>query len=826
MRYSGIGTAVSSSAIQRQASQSAAPDRRTYTSAASRVGPPSASLGNSLGLSNTASGSGSASKRTVSAAGISDDLVQNGSATKRPATRRLSADGTSPLLLQADLHPALTPRPESPSYELSILRANYDQQLLSEERKYKKLEEDYEAKCRELDRYNNQRVELLAEWDRVQETQKEKEHEWNAARRTLEEELIKLRSQNAELRSEADESRANGSGVELELRTKNTALESQLGHVRAEAEAAKADAARWKDEFGAARAEVEDLENAVEDEKRLRIEERESARLGGEEGKKISEELSRQTTYVRKLEAENAHLIAENGRLQHHASNVELLKEEKRSLETKVRVLDELRARLADAESTIQDLERDRQEWQDILQHGLNGGEGEAAMSSSTADLDAPLPRVEVPASFDRDTLPKYLSSLRGSLGGLEARIASLTAALDKLRTRNSQLEEEANDADAKQRKVESEFAALRTSVARAERTEARLQDEISRLKAMLETYETEERNHAASYDAANAQRIKVLEGEAEQLKGENRSLAEDLEAVRREILTLTQTKQDAQAEGNDIDALRSSLGSMTDKIQSLERQLAASQAAFAQLENEAQELVAENEKLYLRVGRGEFDQTREKCLVLIDNPVSRDLDLRKSTLDSLKRENEGLLKRIEEISAALAASGGGGGGGAGGSSAAGDADGALVPKEVVDNLKLDIAGLQESIKAKDKAMLRLKQVFSAKANEFREAIQSLFGYKVKFLENGKVKLTSTFSRSSSRGTSLVFKSDEGNVGEMKLQGEAVEVHGLANLESLREYWLSGVRQSVPCFLAALNLELYESCTMAIRRARQDMDED
>ena len=124
---------------------------------------------------------------------------------------------------------------------------------------------------------------------------------------------------------------------------------------------------------------------------------------------------------------------------------------------------------------------------------------------------------------------------------------------------------------------------------------------------------------------------------------------------------------------------------------------------------------------------------------------------------------------------------------------------------------------LHETIRARDKGLLRLKQVFTAKANEFREAVQSLFGYKLRFLENGKVKLTSAYA-CGARSTTLVFRSDEGNVGQMKLQGEAMD--GLANVAHLRDYWLSdGIRHSVPCFLAALNLELYENTTQAIRGA-------
>ena len=132
---------------------------------------------------------------------------------------------------------------------------------------------------------------------------------------------------------------------------------------------------------------------------------------------------------------------------------------------------------------------------------------------------------------------------------------------------------------------------------------------------------------------------------------------------------------------------------------------------------------------------------------------------------------------------------------------------------------------LQATIQLKDKGMLRLKQVFTAKANEFREAVQSLFGYKLRFMENGKVKLTSVYARGA-RCTNLVFRSEAGNVGEMKLQGEANE--GLANVAHLRDYWLStGLRHSVPCFLAALNLELYENTTQAIRGAfAGDVDQE
>lgn len=752
-------------------------------------------------------------KRTVSAAGLGDDSVSfSNGAMKRPHLRKLSMDGTSPLLLQAELHPASTPRPESPAYEIAVLRNHYDQQLLAESRKYKKLEQDYEAKCKELDRFNRQRVELLNEWDKQQESSRAKEAEWSAKRQSLEDEVVRLRASNSELTHRNDELSSTSSSQLAELRANVTSLESELAKVRAESQAATLKAKTLEDEVGANKAELEDLQNALEDEQRMRIQERDDARLGGaEQGKKIAEELSRQTSHLRKLEAENAYLQAENGRLAMHASNTELLKEEKRSLEAKLRTLDTLRDQLAASEAQIAELQDKESSWETLLRNGLES-DVEAAFAAS-ANVDAAVPSVPAPDVLDRTTLPKYIFTLRGTASGLSARCNALQSTVDKLRSRNIALEEDAKDVDSKERKAQTELTALQTALARAQKTETRLQDEIERLKSILSSYEAEEQNHnSSSYSAAHTQRISLLEGELEKAQQENQRLAEELESISK---ALAEKESKADTDTDSAESMRKSLEALQGEKAGLEAKVAQLNSELMQMGNELEAVGKENETLWLRVGRGEFDQERQRCLVLASNPVSQDVDLRRKTLDALKAENASLLARVEELSTLVAAS-------APSADHATTAGGqALVPQSVVDNLRSDVEGLQASIAAKDKAMLRLKQVFSAKANEFREAIQSLFGYKIKFLENGKVKLTSTHNRSSN-STSLIFESEGGNVGSMKLMGEAVKHPGLVNLAGLKEYWLDphGIRQSVPCFLAALNLELYESCTMAVRKAK------
>ena len=303
-----IGSSIGSSSLLRQAPVSAAPASRTYGGLAGRISTlparpldPNTSV-NMLGglnpddvssaslLLDTSIGVGTGGhKRTVSAAGLGDDSVSfSNGAMKRPHLRKLSMDGTSPLLLQAELHPASTPRPESPAYEIAVLRNHYDQQLLAESRKYKKLEQDYEAKCKELDRFNRQRVELLNEWDKQQESSRAKEAEWSAKRQSLEDEVVRLRASNSELTHRNDELSSTSSSQLAELRANVTSLESELAKVRAESQAATLKAKTLEDEVGANKAELEDLQNALEDEQRMRIQERDDARLGGaEQGKKI-----------------------------------------------------------------------------------------------------------------------------------------------------------------------------------------------------------------------------------------------------------------------------------------------------------------------------------------------------------------------------------------------------------------------------------------------------------------------------------------------------------------------------------------------------------
>lgn len=89
----------------------------------------------------------------------------------------------------------------------------------------------------------------------------------------------------------------------------------------------------------------------------------------------------------------------------------------------------------------------------------------------------------------------------------------------------------------------------------------------------------------------------------------------------------------------------------------------------------------------------------------MTNNPVSRDRVIRNTTLDALTKENEELVKQLEEVSkrATSSASNGQGSDGA--------APPGLVPVQTLENHKAEYQKLEQAMKDRDKAFARLKEV-------------------------------------------------------------------------------------------------------------------
>jgi hypothetical protein len=77
----------------------------------------------------------------------------------------------------------------------------------------------------------------------------------------------------------------------------------------------------------------------------------------------VRDELHRQAEYLRTLESKNAKLTGEVNVLRVKETSVEVLREEKRGLERKVRVMEELRERVVRLEAEVEAGRREREAW-------------------------------------------------------------------------------------------------------------------------------------------------------------------------------------------------------------------------------------------------------------------------------------------------------------------------------------------------------------------------------------------------------------------------------------------------------------------------------
>jgi len=170
--------------------------------------------------------------------------------------------------------------------------------------------------------------------------------------------------------------------------------------------------------------------------------------------------------------------------------------------------------------------------------------------------------------------------------------------------------------------------------------------------------------------------------------------------------------------------------------------------------------------------------------------------------MNRLKSENEALLKRLKELEES-------GVRGAGGPNASSEE---LVPRESWEVVNKEKMKVEEELRAKEKRLLRLQQIFQAKSAEFREAIASILGVKLVFYPNGQVRVTSQFDLNAV----FVFQpTASGNEG-MKMQLVAQGEGGPEELPQLMKYWVEQ-EQCIPGFLASVTLECYDKRKMEER---------
>ena len=479
----------------------------------------------------------------------------------------------------------------------------------------------------------------------------------------------------------------------------------------------------------------------------------------------IKRELSEQVAHIKKLEALNREQHAELKQYRKIHKSIEVVEEEKRTLEGKVRMMNDLRRELGEAQLKRQLLEDEKKSWTAYLESETS--------TKGELQFDSPedLARAFVRERIENASLLERLGAVQPELSVKDENIKILEDEKAKLLGELQKLRTSGGGGDSKVR-------------ARLERQKALATKEVEYLRAQLKNFDIEENEmQPENFDSQKAQRIQELEDLVDEYRKEIQTLQADLTAAeqRQEQAPATTTGGKKRPLDSEDDER---LGELRRKNRQLQEELTQLQTRNAMLETDVKAHTAQLSSLKA--------SSRTRILELRSNPTADAEALKLSTVKNLREANAALLARLE------------------GAEPAPDS----VPLATLAASGDEIAELQHTVAEREKRIKRLKTIWTAKSLEFREAVASVLGWKMDFMPNGRVRVTSMFypGDEETGENSIVF---DGENGTMKVSGGPQSMFAM-EIRDLITFWVEE-RKEIPCFLAAMTLEFYERTTRAVR---------
>ncbi|KAK4448486.1 mitotic checkpoint protein-domain-containing protein [Podospora aff. communis PSN243] len=481
----------------------------------------------------------------------------------------------------------------------------------------------------------------------------------------------------------------------------------------------------------------------------------------------IRRELTDQVTHIRTLEAKNREQLSELKHLRQVHKAVEIVEEEKRSLQRRLQASASMEAALDEERRQRMRLEDERRAWTAYLQSQSRAGE--------------PL-EFEAPDALARALVEERLNSasLVEKLGAMEPEITDRENIIRALESEKAGLQ-----GQIERLKVAGTSPGNDKARARIERQRALAVKEVEYLRAQLKTFELEDETmQPESVDQDKAARILQLEDLVDKYKEEVNSLHADLTSLESAAISPVQPVLGSKRpRETDTEAESEQLGQLARKNRKLQAEFSELQTAHRLLQKEhevtAEQLAAAKEQLKTRV------------LSLRSNPTSDFEAVKTATLKALRLENAELLAHIQQQPTLFA----------------------TIPASQLAAAQREIAEARAETASVQKTSRRLKEVWAAKSGEFKEAVFSTLGWTVTFIPGGKMRVESVYypSQTDEHENSIIF---DGEKGTMKVGGGPRSAFA-ARIGDNIKFWVRE-RGCVPCFLAALTLEFYDEHTRAV----------
>lgn len=382
-----------------------------------------------------------------------------------------------------------------------------------------------------------------------------------------------------------------------------------------------------------------------------------------------------------------------------------------------------------------------------LLKERLDASESRATRAESLLDAEASIHQELVAAQNDLRRWAAVLSGVGGASTpedvlrmlrklqdeqvGAAAAAGSREELLAEARAEAAAAEAEARDAQAKAAEEKSRAAAAEDALARAERKADLAVQERESFRAILASYDEEYAQTLNHHHTPPQKEVIVLDGAGDDGDADGGagsfvsqqmricSLEAIIESLRQQIHALEKDLSAATAARADE---ASSLAEATVKADAAERRAAVA-------ERDAETLAKQVGLLQERLASGEFDPAKTRVLHLKSNPET---DLNNAKKDAriaeLESENEALKENLQRLEATVGSQKKRAKNSSTGLDEATMADiGALKIAQLEGEINLLRKRVSEGQKISD----RLQQVFTRQISTFREAMGSLFGYRV-----------------------------------------------------------------------------------------------
>ncbi|CAO3624564.1 unnamed protein product [Cunninghamella echinulata] len=539
---------------------------------------------------------------------------------------------------------------------------------------------------------------------------------------------------------------------------------------------------------------------------------------------------------TRKIEIENIKLKNELKHYKEMYHNVEMLREEKYSLESRVQEMEQLKAdnlRL-DLENTR--LKQEKLEWAGYLE------------SNDGLEFETPKGIIY---NLSKDREISRMASEEVKL--LKNELESKNKMVVKLEDHLNDVRKEILEKDRMHRSDKMKMNIL-------DQDKAILRKHVDMLENQLKLYDIEEKDYMeGSYDAIKSQRLHELQGLLKELEhrldnagkelihsqpqiqspsdfsvsngpyielASGKSIVEFLAELSKERFLWAEDKKSLQSE---IKTQQKTINISKEQIQQLNEFIQRHemdknntlQPAISDQQQNALSTVNSDEPMYDIQDDDECKGVR--ILMLKNNPASVEYGIRKQRLEQLQKENEALLKQLEkyhstnnnENTNAINKK----------RRLSGDNDmehtqqqesdnndsndTSFIPIETLINVKQEVDTLKKDNDKKDKRIIRLTEVFEKKISDFMEKVETLLGYKITESEDGIIRLESTFV--DGRDLSFQVTSLMNDHGVINVLGRKKDDY-MYTLRSTYETFITN-RHSILGFLNAATLELLDRQT-------------